>query len=134
MMNVHSKIWHDAPCYVSLDICQICQSSSKDHFQLRGLSPCQTWTFEQHYDLVGDDFRGLNGDCYLTWNASKSEWKLGSFVKPDQFATCSESRYLDIFTKTCNWKFVNVECPSDERYLRFNRCSKDEFNCHDGTW
>ena len=134
MMNVLTKQWHDVTCDARLNICQVCHLGSKDHFQLRGLSPCQASTFEQHYDLVGDDFRGLNGYCYLTWNASKNEWKLGSFAKPDMFATCSESRYLDIFTKTCNWKFVNVECPSDERYLRFNRCSKDEFNCHDGTW
>ena len=132
MMNVLTKQWHDVTCNVQLNICQVCQLESKDHFQLRGLSPCQT--VEQHYDLVGDDFHGLNGDFYLTWNASKNEWKLGSFAKHNMFATCSESRYLDIFTKTCKWKFVNVECPSDERYLRFNRCSKDEFNCHDGTW
>lgn len=80
----------------------------------------------------------------IEFQPKTQEWKLSLYKNPNAYAICNETQDNYPFG-TYIWYFFNDTCPrATERdlvaqnvhkfSLSLSACTKDEFNCRDGTW
>ena len=105
---------------------------------------CHDTVFDVQYRWTGETsensnkylFRGFS-KSFIHFDVTIQQWKLSLYSTNETFAVCQNSHCGEYPLGLREWTMTNDECNQDKVEtvrLNFNACSRDEFNCLDGTW